>query len=147
MGNRQMQVDLHHVADVRDHRQAMGVSQIGGLPPGRDAADPRRVGLYIVDRPGGNELPKSIQRVLLFAERDGRGNGAGQRRMARHVVEPHRLFEPMNVIVGKMPADVDRGGQIPASVRIDHELHSRANRLRARLRSAPNHRWGRDCRS
>jgi hypothetical protein len=92
MGDREMQMDLGHVADVRDDRQSMRERQIGDLPPFGDAGQADGVGLDEVHGTGVDEIAEVIEAVELLAEGDGGAYPLGEPLVALDVVVPQRFL-------------------------------------------------------
>jgi hypothetical protein len=96
MGDREVQMDLGHVADVRYHRQSMREREIGDLQPFGDAGEAGDVGLDEVHGPGVDEIPEVVEAVELLAEGDGGPDLLGEPLVPLNVVVPQRLLEPID---------------------------------------------------
>src|SRR5688572_27793309 len=119
-------VDILAEADAAGVRANRDVELFGEQHHGQafvDAAQPAAVELTEADR---FELHELLENYAVLAHLAGgnadRGDGLGNRRMANDIIRRGRLFDPPQIELGQLADILDRLGDVPALVGVDHEL-------------------------
>ena len=101
-----MEVNLHHVANMRNDRQAVGQCQIRGLPPFRYPCQAHDIRLNIMYGAGSDERAEMVEQIELLAQCDGGCYRFGQATVAIHIIVPKRLFEECYIEVDQVRTEL-----------------------------------------